>query len=222
MTSRIEKIRSNIMDVRKEIESITDKSIDIVAVTKYASVDDTAAIAQSGLISICGENKWQDGGPKTLQFPEINWHFIGHLQSNKVNKVMDHFDMIQSVDSLKLAEKINRLALENNKRMPVLIQVNAGMEEAKSGFSFQQLESHQDYLASLAGLDISGMMVVAPYLEDTRKLGRLFQSANQVFEKWQQHSKMVKILSMGMSGDYKIAIQEGSTMIRIGSSLLKE
>ena len=221
MASR-DQINHNINQLFDKLEEITPQTPDILAVTKYASIEETRSVVESGRIHLFGENRFQDSEEKINCFPDKVWHFIGRLQSNKVSKVVGSFCCIQSVDSMKLANRIGQVAQNNGKEMPVLVQINAGEEEAKSGFSLEEIQQFQEELFSIKGICIEGIMVVAPIMNEESIQASLFRKANKLFEKWQQHSKIVKTLSMGMSNDFHVALREGATMIRVGSILFKE
>ena len=212
-------ILTNIANIHSDMAAHSAQDATILAVTKYADMDQTETIVKSPYIKACGENKVQNGHIKTAAFPDMRWEFIGHLQSNKIRKAIASFDRIQSVDSLKCAHKIAKIGQEIHP-VDILIQINGGEEPNKFGFFWDEIEAVQSELFALKGLRISGIMVVAPFTNDLIKLGKIYKKSYQVFEKWQQHSTLVQTLSMGMSHDYKIALDHGATMVRIGRLIL--
>ena len=190
----------------------------LMAVTKYASYEQSQAVLDAGL-SLLGENKVQDGITKRHHLSPCHMHLIGHLQSNKVLKAVQGFDCIQSVDSLKLATKIHQTCLALNKVMPVYLELNIGEESSKHGFLIAQLWHHLDTLWTLSGLDIQGLMVIPPASNDPEDSREFFKKAKKIQNTiYQQHPHFVG-LSMGMSHDFKVAIEEGSTCVRIGGFL---
>ncbi len=213
-------ILQNIERLIQVIQTAQDHKVAICAVTKYATIEQIAEVAKSPHIQICGENKVQDGIKKAALFPELRWEFIGHLQRNKVRKAVEHFDRIQSVDSLKCAQKIDKVCAET-RPIEVLIQVNGGEESAKYGFSLAECRENQEALFNLPHLQVRGVMVVAPNTKDSLYLARIFSECRQLFENWKKHSTLVDTLSMGMSHDFRIAIEEGTTMVRLGRIILE-
>ena len=192
----------------------------ILAVTKYASSDQTQAIIDSGL-TLLGENKVQDGLAKQRICSPCTLHLIGHLQSNKVKKAVQHFDCIQSVDSLKTAELIHQASREIGKRMPIFLEVNIGEEGSKYGFSANDLLNAIDQIHSLPHLDVQGLMAIPPYDDQAEKTRPYFQKAHSLYQKIRAQHPQFSQLSMGMSHDFLIALEEGATMIRIGGFLIQ-
>jgi len=192
----------------------------IIAVTKYHTVDEMREVYKAGLNNF-GENRVLDAIEKiNLLEEEIasnsHYHLIGHLQSNKVNKAVGVFDLIQSVDSMELAEKIDNAARQKDIVQKVLIQVNNAHEEQKFGIAPSQLESLINHIAGLKNLRLEGLMTIAPLTDDTALIKKLFR---QMYEL--KNAYGLKELSMGMSNDYKIALDEGATMIRLGRILFE-
>ncbi len=171
-----------------------------------------------------GENKVQE---LLLKYPDYDLdnaqlHFIGHLQTNKVRQIIDKVSLIQSVDSVKLASEISKRAVDLNKRMDVLIEINAAGEQTKSGVEFSQVLELIDEIRTLEGISIKGLMTIPPICEnadDNRKyFSKIYNMFIDIRSKKMDNVDM-RILSMGMSDDYKAAIEEGATMVRIGSAL---
>lgn len=196
----------------------------IIAVTKYVTTDKVIEAYNAGLRNF-GENKVQDAEKKRAELPgEIKknsiWHFLGHLQTNKVKKVVGVFDYIHSVDSLKLAKAISECAASQNLIQKVLIQVNIAEEESKSGFSPEEIEECYSEVSKLDSINIVGLMTMAPYTSDIEKQREVFKKLKELRNRLQEKFKArLEELSMGMSNDYRIAVEEGATMVRIGQSL---
>jgi pyridoxal phosphate enzyme (YggS family) len=176
-----------------------------------------------------GENKVQELVPKYEELPkDIEWHMIGHLQSNKVKYIASFINMIHSVDSIKLLEEINKQGLKSNRTISCLLQVHIAEEETKFGFSpeevLQFLESNGP--SEMNNVTVSGLMGMATLTDDADQVRREFKGLKDLFEKLKTSplpaGVAMKELSMGMSGDYKIAIEEGSTLIRVGSAIFGE
>jgi PLP dependent protein len=205
-----EEIEKNYLDLAEEISEIK-KDIKICCVTKYSSPEEINIIIGLGA-KIIGENKIQDAIKKIPKINPVEKHFIGHLQSNKVKKAIELFDVIQTIDSLKIAKKINKLT---EKEFPIMIQVNIGKDKQKKGFLEEDLDTAIKEIKKLPKLKILGLMTIIPKTneEKTRDYFRRMKKLNDSFE--------FKELSMGMSQDYKIAIEEGATIIRIGSAIFK-
>lgn len=214
-------IKKNIQYAQKIIQKINPQAHLLVA-TKYASIEETQAVIDSG-IHLLGENKVQDAEKKitVIKNPKISWHLLGHLQSNKVNKAVTLFDCIQSVDSLKLAEKINAAAFALKKTQNVLIQINIGNEDQKSGFSKETYIQNINSLFTLHNIKILGIMVIVPHVKSEQELRSYFRQTKEVFEITKKSHPDLTLLSMGMSEDFEIALEEGSTLVRIGRSIFK-
>lgn len=168
-----------------------------------------------------GENRLQEALSKEeLALPDCRWHFIGSLQKNKVRKALGHFAMIHSVDSLELAQKISEVSAENNYVTTILLQVNTSGELTKHGISPEECFRDFGAIMSLPGIDVQGLMTMAPFLEDTRIIRKTFKDLRVLRDKIvaEYHpSNGLPDLSMGMSHDFKLAIAEGATILRIGT-----
>jgi pyridoxal phosphate enzyme (YggS family) len=188
-----------------------------MAVTKTVDPATIATAFELGIRDF-GENRVQEAGKKIrllsyLQ-PHPTWHMIGHLQSNKVKPALELFDMIQSVDSVGLAEAVNRRA---QAKIPVLLQVNAAGEATKSGFSLAEIGPAFKTISHLPGIEVKGLMIVAPLVEDVELVRLVFRKLRELRDSFQ-----LKHLSMGMTDDFEVAIEEGATMIRIGRAIFGE
>ena len=205
-------------------QSIAHYNVKIIAVTKYFGLKAIEAGYEAGIRDFA-ESRALEAIEKIEQLPqEIRensiFHFIGHLQSNKADKVVKHFDVIQSVDSLRIASAISKAACSLSKREKILLQVNNAGEEQKSGFSKEQLRKEMSDILSLEGIEVIGLMNMAPLGASEEELARLFKDIREFRNELQKSFNItLKELSMGMSDDYKVAVKEGATMIRIGRKL---
>lgn len=215
---------------QKIIEELQQKNITLVAVSKTKSVEDIKALYDLGQRDF-GENYVQELADKAEQLPkDIRWHFIGHLQSNKVKYIASFVHLIHVVDSFKLLQEINKQSLKNSRIIDCLLQVHIAQEETKFGLDEHELHellnTNSAKLHELKNVRITGLMGMASFTDDMNKVRKEFQYLKKLFDKHaelttrpEQQSKdsPLTTLSMGMSSDYKIAIEEGSTMVRIGS-----
>ena len=208
------------------IREIGDK-VTLVAVSKTKPVADIKALYDLGQRDF-GENYVQELIDKQPQLPaDIRWHYIGHLQSNKVKYIASFVHLIHGVDSLKLLKEINKQAQKNNRVIDCLLQVHIAQEETKFGMDEKEVKelSESNQLAELNSIRVVGMMGMASFTEDVNKIRNEFKYLKGLFDKYGKASTPnfnLQILSLGMSGDYKIAIEEGSNMVRIGSLLFGE
>ena len=191
------------------------QDITFVAVTKYAPYNLINEVITLG-VDIIGENRVQEFLDKADKLKPVKKHFIGTLQTNKVKIVVSHFDVIQSVDSLKLANEINKESYKINKIMPIFLEVNIGKEETKHGILPEDLMGIYNKIIKLQNIKILGLMCIAPFFEDKN-----IENVRPYFRQMKNLQKIVgvKELSMGMSADYKIALEEGSTLVRVGTAI---
>ncbi|HXB43973.1 MAG TPA: YggS family pyridoxal phosphate-dependent enzyme [Puia sp.] len=211
---------------KKIIQELGSKNVRLVAVSKTKPVEAVKELYDLGQRDF-GENYVQELVEKQLRLPtDIRWHFIGHLQSNKVKYIIPFIHLIHGVDSLKLLKEINKQARKNNREADCLLQVHIAREETKFGFDESELEmllsSRMGELGELANVRICGLMGMASFTEDADKVHKEYKYLKSLFDRYAQLQSPncdLKILSMGMSADYKIAIEQGSTMVRIGSLL---
>ena len=170
---------------------------------------------------VFGENRVQDALPKIAELPaEAEWHFIGHLQSNKIRKALPAFTLIHGVDNLELAQQINRIAGEMGLTANILLEINVSGEATKFGFSPADLRENLEGLLCLPNIRINGLMTMAPYSEDPETARPVFSKLRILRDELAaQSGQALPELSMGMSGDFEVAIQEGATIVRIGSSI---
>jgi pyridoxal phosphate enzyme (YggS family) len=193
----------------------------LVAVSKTKSVEEIKELYDLGQRDF-GENYVQELTEKQLQLPkDIRWHFIGHLQSNKVKQIAPFIHLIQSIDSLKLLQEVNKQAQRNNRLIDCLLQVHIAQEETKFGLDENELkELFNNSISQLQNIRITGLMGMASFTDDIEKVRTEFKYLRSIFDKHTQlQTTNIKLqtLSMGMSSDYTIAIEEGSNMVRIGS-----
>lgn len=215
-------IRSNITAIHKDIQAAALRAgrnaedIKLIAVTKTQTPEMINAAIDSGIDSI-GENRAQELRDKAdyLNLEGVDLHFIGQLQSNKVKYIIDKVKLIQSLDRLELAEVINRQAEQLGIHIPVLVEINVGGEASKGGIAPDDAESFIHSVEKLKFIKVKGLMTVAPLFTEPRAY---FIIMRQLFESLKSNADM-QYLSMGMSGDYQTAIEEGSNMIRLGSAI---
>jgi pyridoxal phosphate enzyme (YggS family) len=195
-------------------------SVQLLAVAKTHPPETVTAAAQLGL-TFFGENKVQEARAKIPQCPgRLHWHFIGHLQSNKCREAVELFEMIESVDSLALAQEINRRAEQAAKTMPVLLEVNVAGEASKFGYAPERLLAELPEVNALPRIEIHGLMTVPPWTDEPEKGRPHFRKLREVKEQCEQIlGAPLPHLSMGMSGDFEIAIEEGATIVRVGTAL---
>ncbi|MES2285267.1 MAG: YggS family pyridoxal phosphate-dependent enzyme [Bacteroidota bacterium] len=210
-------IVSNLTSVKSSLPA----SVTLVVVTKIQPVEKLMEVYNAGHI-VFGENKVQEMLDKYEQLPkDIQWHLIGHLQSNKVKFIAPFVSLIQSVDSLKLLQEINKQALKNNRIIKCLLQVYIANEETKFGMDFSEVEQLlcSEELKQFKNISIVGLMGMATNTTDQGQIEKEFQSLNIFYKKLQASNSSFQILSMGMSSDYMLAVENGSTLVRIGSSI---
>jgi hypothetical protein len=214
-------IKENLLEIQESIA----KNVTLVAVSKTKPISDLQEAYDAGQ-RVFGENKIQEMVDKYDALPkDIKWHMIGHLQSNKV-KYMAHFvDLIHGVDKLKTLVEINKQAKKHNRIINCLVQARIAKEDTKFGLTFEEIETilSSDKTAELKNINIVGFMGMATFTDNTTQLSEEFSSLETFFETQKQKTIAencnLEVLSMGMSGDYQLAIENGSTMIRVGSSI---
>ncbi len=216
------------IDIKKNYRELADKvksysrDITIITVSKTRSIDEIQTAIDGGA-NVLGENKVQEIIAKYEHFTDIDFHMIGHLQSNKVKYIIDKVKMIHSVDSLKLAKEIDKRAKYHNLKMNILIQINAGREKNKYGVMVEDAETLiRDIIASTDNVSIQGLMCVVPVVENESDAAPYFKRVKEEFDRLKIlniEGFNPKYLSMGMTNDYETAIVEGSNMIRVGSGI---
>ncbi|MBR2493324.1 MAG: YggS family pyridoxal phosphate-dependent enzyme [Paludibacteraceae bacterium] len=214
-------IKDNLLAVRQTLK----ENVKLVAVSKYQPLDYVKQAYEAGQ-RVFGESHALEVRDKAEAMPkDIEWHFIGHLQTNKVKYIAPFISCIESVDSLKLMQEINKQALKNDRVIDCLLQFHVAQEETKSGFTLEECEQvlSSDEFALLKNIRIVGVMGMATYTEDEKQIRKEFKTlvANFAYLKMAYFSanQYFKEISMGMTDDYKIAMSEGSTIVRVGSGI---
>lgn len=206
----IERVRQRIIQVCARIKADPDK-ITLVCVTKGKPISQILEVVSLGLKHI-GENRVQEAMEKHGQISGVTWHMIGHLQSNKVKEALKIFDLIHSVDSISLAQEINKQALKINKVQDVLLEVKTSPEATKSGFSVQDLAENYAEIKKLGNVRIKGLMTIAPVVASAEEARPYFAQLRKLRDRLNPDW----LLSMGMSDDFEVAIEEGADIIRLG------
>ena len=224
-------LRENLEEVRSNIEAAVNRSgrdakdVTLIAVSKTKPVSMIREVYDLGVRDF-GENRVQEILEKYDKLPgDIRWHLIGHLQTNKVKYIIDKVCLIHSVDSYKLAREISKEAQKCSRTVDILIEVNVAGEESKFGVAPGDLEELVRNIALLPGICIKGLMTVAPYVVDSEENRGIFVKMKQFavdISKKSIDNVFMDYLSMGMSGDYTVAVEEGSTMVRVGTSIFGE
>lgn len=199
-------------------------SIQLVAVTKNVDFERISEAVGCG-VRILGENKVQEAEskrPRLLDGPTLQHHFIGHLQTNKARKAIELFDVVQSVDSTRLAQTLDRIAAERGKKQSCFVEVKVSTEPSKSGAPIETAAELVEAFSGYKNLSLEGLMTIAPYGLPEKETRASFASMRTFFEKEKRYLGRQPVLSMGMSTDFEWAIEEGSTMVRIGTALFGE
>ncbi len=215
-------------DIKRNLEKILSEipeSVELVAAAKTRTAEEILQAIDAGVKKI-GENYVQESLRVIEKIGDkAQWHFIGHLQTNKVKYVVPVYNMIETVDSIKLAKEIDKQAKKNNKIMPVLIEINSGREPQKFGVMPENTEKLTEEISSLPNIKIMGLMTMGPRFGDPEKARPYFKETKKIFDKIKAANILnveMKYLSMGMSNSYKIAIEEGANMVRIGTKIFGE
>ena len=215
------------MNIEKydEIRASLPAGVRLVAVSKFKPAEDISALYQLGQ-RVFGENHAQEMRAKHEQLPEdIEWHFIGHLQTNKIKYIAPYVSMIHSIDSFDLLKEVNKHAVKNNRVIPCLLQFHIADEETKFGFSLEECKAMLDNadFQELKNVKLHGVMGMATFTDDQAQVRGEFQHLHRIFQELKtsyfSQNPDFKEISMGMSEDYPIAVEEGSTLIRIGSAI---
>lgn len=224
-------LKENLAEVEANVRKACERAgrdrseVTLIAVSKTKPVEMLKEIYDAGTRDF-GENKVQEITAKYEELPhDIQWHMIGHLQRNKVKYIIDKVCLIHSVDSYRLAEEINIQAKKKNVIMPILIEVNIAEEESKFGVYKEDVIQLVEEIAELENIRIKGLMTIAPYVEDSEENRQHFHNIKQLsidISAKNIDNVSMEILSMGMTGDYMVAIEEGSTMVRVGTGIFGE
>jgi len=226
-------IEQKIAEIRGRIACAAERSgrspagITLVAVTKTFPVENVREALTAGIKDI-GESRIQEAQPKFEQLggalERVRKHLIGHLQTNKAKKAVELCDMIQSVDSLRLAQEINKHAAASAKVRDCLLEVKVSGEETKFGLSPEEIRGVAAQVGELSSIRVCGLMAMAPYFDDPEQARPYFRHAKEIFNKLSSSfdPSQFTVLSMGMSNDFEVAIEEGSTLVRIGTAIFGE
>ena len=216
-------IEQNVRDIERRIAGACERvgrspdEVTLVAVTKTIEVPAIEAAFNAGLRDF-GENRVQEAKPKIEQLEslraQLTWHMVGHLQTNKAKTAVDIFDIIHSVDSLRLAEALSG---RSQRRLPVLIEVNVAAEATKSGFPLPEVDEAIRQIGRLPNIEIEGLMTIAPWVSDAEEVRPVFRRLRQLGD-----ALGLRHLSMGMTDDFEVAIEEGATLVRIGRAIFGE
>jgi pyridoxal phosphate enzyme (YggS family) len=207
-------------------KAVNQQQVTIVAVTKTQSVGRIREAVSAGL-TILGENRVQEAAEKIAGLADLPvvWHLIGHLQTNKVKQAVALFSLIQSVDSLKLAAEIDRQARQAGKIQDILLQINVAGEESKFGIDPKAAVTVTAALEALPNIRLCGLMTIAPFFAQAEQTRPIFRQTKQLFDELKKcvaNPEQFRWLSMGMTHDYTVAVEEGSNMIRVGSGIFGE
>lgn len=227
----MEFIKQNLAEVEEKICAACKragrerKEVTLIAVSKTKPVEMLEACMAEG-IAVFGENKVQELCEKYEVLPkDLHWHMIGHLQRNKVKYITDKVELIHSVDSFRLAQAISDDAVKKGVNVDILIEVNVGEEDSKFGLKTEETESLVREISALPNVFIKGLMTIAPYTEvpeDNRTIFRTLKQLSVDIERKNIDNVSMSVLSMGMTGDYEVAIEEGATMVRVGTGIFGE
>ena len=225
MKQRLEKVRERIRQAAESSNRDAD-SVRLVAVSKTVAADIVREAIEAG-VTVLGENYVQEARDKfkaLVQYP-VSWHFIGHLQSNKAKYAVRLFDLIHSVDSLKLARELDKQAAKVDKVQQILVQVNISGEDTKSGISADEAPGLIAEIGRLKNIAVKGLMTMPPYFYQPEKVRPFFAALRELRDRIKAQSLpnvSLEELSMGMTGDFEVAIKEGATLVRIGTAIFGE
>lgn len=228
-----DKLISNLNQVQENIKKAAaaadrnHKEVKLLTVSKNQDIEAIKILNEAG-VEFFGENRVQELEEKNEKMMsdkiELDWHFIGHLQRNKVKYLMrmENCKMIESIDSLRLAKEVNKRAKKNERKIPVLIEINIAGDENKFGITPTKAEDFLKKIIKLENLKVEGLMTVLPYLDDSEKLRSYFKEMKNLFDQLSRNVIQLKELSMGMTNDYQIAVEEGATIVRVGTAIFGE
>ncbi|MGB6127157.1 MAG: YggS family pyridoxal phosphate-dependent enzyme [Psychrilyobacter sp.] len=222
-------IKENILELKNEIKkySPNPENVILLPTTKYVDASGVLEVVHAGCV-VVGENRVQalEDKKKALEnlgIEDIRWHFIGNLQKNKVKYIAPYIEMIHSVNKISLASEIDKRAKQNNRRIKVLLEVNISSEESKEGYSIERLHEELPDLLKLENIEICGLMTMAPLTKEEKVIRKVFSDLKELkneLNKTHFNGGLIE-LSMGMTNDYKIALSEGATILRVGSKIFK-
>lgn len=221
-------LKDQLQEVEKRIQAACDRAgrkreeVTLSAVSKTKPVETLQEAYDLG-VRIFGENKVQELTAKYEALPkDIHWHMIGHLQTNKVKYIIDKAELIHSVDSLKLAETIEKEAAKHDLIADILVEVNVAEEESKFGMKMEEVIPFVEKVSAFPHVRVRGLMTIAPFVEDPEENRSIFADLHKLYidiKKKNHDNDTVSVLSMGMTNDYEVAIEEGATMVRVGTGI---
>lgn len=221
-------LKDQLQEVEKRIQAACDRAgrkreeVTLIAVSKTKPVETLQEAYDLG-VRIFGENKVQELTAKYEALPkDIHWHMIGHLQTNKVKYIIDKAELIHSVDSLKLAETIEKEAAKHDLIADILVEVNVAEEESKFGMKMEEVIPFVEKVSAFPHVRVRGLMTIAPFVEDPEENRSIFADLHKLYidiKKKNHDNDTVSVLSMGMTNDYEVAIEEGTTMVRVGTGI---
>lgn len=221
-------LKDQLQEVEKKIQAACDRAgrkreeVTLIAVSKTKPVETLQEAYDLG-VRIFGENKVQELTAKYEALPkDIHWHMIGHLQTNKVKYIIDKAELIHSVDSLKLAETIEKEAAKHDLIADILVEVNVAEEESKFGMKMEEVIPFVEKVSAFPHVRVRGLMTIAPFVEDPEENRSIFADLHKLYidiKKKNHDNDTVSVLSMGMTNDYEVAIEEGATMVRVGTGI---
>ena len=222
-------LQENLTRIRSRIDQACERSgrqpdlVRLMAVSKNQPPERVAEAASAGL-TLFGENRIQEAKVKIPLCPgQLEWHFIGHLQSNKSRDAVSLFQVVQGMDSLALAEELQKQALKQARSLPILLEVNVSGESSKFGWNPDRLLAELLQLNALNRLEVHGLMTIAPYAVDPEQVRPIFRRLRELRDRCTDlMGAPIHVLSMGMSGDLEVAIEEGATLVRVGTALFGE
>lgn len=224
-------LKENLKAVDQEIKEACDRSgraredVTLIAVSKTKPVETLQEAYDLG-VRVFGENKVQELVDKYEVLPkDIHWHLIGHLQRNKVKYIIDKVDMIHSVDSIRLAETIEKEAAKHNIKVKILIEVNVAKEESKFGIHPEELDAFIEEISHFSHIQVMGLMTIAPFVENAEENRPIFEHLRKLsvdIANKNIDNIIMSVLSMGMTNDYQVAVEEGATMVRVGTGIFGE
>lgn len=221
-------LKDQLQEVEKRIQAACDRAgkkreeVTLIAVSKTKPVETLQEAYDLG-VRIFGENKVQELTAKYEALPkDIHWHMIGHMQTNKVKYIIDKAELIHSVDSLKLAETIEKEAAKHDLIADILVEVNVAEEESKFGMKMEEVIPFVEKVSAFPHVRVRGLMTIAPFVEDPEENRSIFADLHKLYidiKKKNHDNDTVSVLSMGMTNDYEVAIEEGATMVRVGTGI---
>ncbi len=224
-------LEKNLSDVQKRIKDARTRSeynqgpVELVISTKYVGADVIRLLSELGITCV-GENRLQDTEIKTNELNDLDlrWHMFGHLQRNKVKKSIRIFDLIHSVENIPLAEEINKESIKSEKKTRILVEANISGEETKYGLTPNDTISFMKELSKMEGISVEGLMTMAPIVDDGEICRPIFKGLRELSEKINGEGidgAEMKYLSMGMTQDFEVAIEEGANLVRVGSAIFE-